>query len=161
MRKVKKLNKNVKATSLDHAIELTEMYAEKKRKPSKVMCELMGVEYKTYRRWMIDGTMPLNKLMQLEHFAECQFISEYLCVFHGDKIVIDIPRGTKGKVTDLAELQAKMAEAVSHLAKFYQNKETADEAIMAINESLSSLAFQRENVQNYSTPELLLGVRDE
>ena len=85
MRNGKRISQKHKATSLDHAIELTEEYAEQYRMPSKRIAELMGVEYKTYRRWMLEGTLPLNRLVTLEHIVGAQFISEYLCVFQGTK----------------------------------------------------------------------------
>lgn len=154
MRKNSRLSKNTKAMSFDHAIELSEMWAEQHRMPSKKVCELMGVEYKTLRRWLIDGTMPLNKLIQYEHLISCQFISEYLCVFHGNKVVIDIPRGNKCSVTDLVQLQTKLAQVVALIASFNEEKSNTDETIASINESLSALVYQRENVKRHETPEL-------
>ena len=114
----------------------------------------MGVEYKTLRRWMIDGTMPLNKLIQYEHLTGSQFISEYLCVFHGNKVVIDIPRGSKCSVADLAQLQTKLAQVVTLIASFNEGKTEAEEAVSGINESLSALVYQCENVKRHETPEL-------
>ena len=157
----KRILKSAKATSLDHAIELTEEFAAQKRMPSKVMCELMGVEYKTYRRWMIDGTMPLNKLFQLERLAGCHFISEYLCVFHGNKIVIDIPRGTKAKVKDIAQLQSELASVITFLADFYHEKSSADATILALTAAISDLAFHRENVVKNENSELGFGEENE
>lgn len=161
MRTAKKIRKSAKATSLDHAIDMTEEFAEQKRMPSKVMCELMGVEYKTYRRWMTDGTMPLNRLIQMERLAGCQFISEYLCVFHGGKIVVDMPRGRKVDLEDVSVLQVALAEAVSSILKFYQGDEDVGDVISKINDGISRLAFQRENVQKNNSPELMFGDDDE
>ena len=161
MRNGKRISQKHKATSLDHAIELTEEYAEQYRMPSKRIAELMGVEYKTYRRWMLDGTLPLNRLVQLEHITNSQFISEYLCVFQGNKVVIDIARGKKSDVVDIAELQAQIAQAMACLAQFYAGKANADDTIAELTASITSLAYQRENVRKVETPELLLGDRDE
>lgn len=161
MRKGTRISKTSKATSLEHAIELAEEYAGQRRLPSKKLCELMGVEYKTLRRWLLEGTMPLNKIIQFEHLAGCQFISEYLCMFHGGKVVIDIPRGSRCTITDLAQLQTQLADVVLLIASFNEGKAGAEETIAAINESLSGLILQRENVKKAETPELSFGDDDE
>lgn len=56
------IRRQPKATSLDHAIELAKRYAKERRLPSKVMADLMGVELKTYYRWLLDNTLPLNRI---------------------------------------------------------------------------------------------------
>ena len=157
MRNNKPISQKNKATSLDDAFELAQEYAKQHCMPPKRIAELMGVEYKTLMRWMIDGTMPLNKLIQFEHFIGCQFISEYICVFQGQKVVVDIPRGKKSNVVDLATLQGQHAQMMLVLSKFYDGNSSIEETISEINESLSNLAYQRENVKKADTPELLLG----
>lgn len=110
---------------------------------------------------MLDGTLPLNRLVTLEHIVGAQFISEYLCVFQGNKVVIDIARGKKSDVVDIAELQAQIAQSMACLAQFYAGKANADDTIAELTASITSLAYQRENVRKVETPELLLGDRDE
>ncbi len=63
-----------KATSLTNAIELTEMAAMQKRMPSKVLAELVSADYNTFRRWMANESLPLNKLIPLERQIGTQFI---------------------------------------------------------------------------------------
>lgn len=92
--------RQAKATSLDHAIELAKRHAKERRLPSKVMADLMGVELKTYYRWLLENTLPLNRIAQFEALTGSRFISEYLSVLHGDRVVIEIPRGRKGKTAD-------------------------------------------------------------
>ena len=94
------IKRQAKATSLDHAIELAKRHAKEQHRPSKVMADLMGVELKTYYRWLLDNTLPLNRIAQFETLTGSRFISEYLSVLHGDRVVIEIPRGRKGKVAD-------------------------------------------------------------
>lgn len=89
------IRRQAKATSLDHAIELAKRHAKERRLPSKVMADLMGVELKTYYRWLLDNTLPLNRIAQFEALTGSRFISEYLSVLHGDRVVIEIPRGRK------------------------------------------------------------------
>lgn len=63
------IRRQPKATSLDHAIELAKRYAKERRLPSKVMADLMGVELKTYYRWLLDNTLPLNRITELGRAA--------------------------------------------------------------------------------------------
>lgn len=155
MRKPGNYNLKVKATDFDNAIYLTKSYAKAKGKPSKVMADLMGVELKTYYRWMTDGTMPLNRVLQFEALAGCHFISEFLCIFHGNKIVIDIPTGKKVKTKDVASLQKLLAVTVSHLSDFYEsNNKEVQVTLESLNQSLSALGFHQRNVQKAGFPEL-------
>ena len=109
--------RQAKATSLDHAIKLAKRHAKERRLPSKVMADLMGVELKTYYRWLLENTLPLNRIAQFEALTGSRFISEYLSVLHGDRVVIEIPRGRKGKTADMAQVQSQTAAALALLAK--------------------------------------------
>ncbi|MEX3629963.1 MAG: hypothetical protein VB138_11300 [Burkholderia sp.] len=52
------------ATSLREAVDRCVTTADANRRPAKVMSDLMGVELKTYYRWLSDLSMPLNRLLQ-------------------------------------------------------------------------------------------------
>jgi hypothetical protein len=127
--------------------------AEKLRRPPKVLADLMGVELKTYYRWLADSSMPLNRLRQFEAFCGCGYISEYLCVA-GGKVVIDIPIGRGASVATLSQAQANSAQAFALLARFYEDKATAEETVEALSVTLSDLAYQRQNVIKHAEPEL-------
>lgn len=148
--------KSIRPTSLDEAVELTTEFAAAHGKPAKRMSDFMGVELKTYYRWLAENSMPLNRVRQFEEFAGASFISEYLCLAHGDKVVINIPAGKKAGVADLAEVQASFAEAIALLARFYQNGEALEETIGALTTTLTQLAYQRSNVLKAGAPELEL-----
>jgi hypothetical protein len=75
------------------------------------------VELKTYYRWLLENTLPLNRIAQFEALTGSRFISEYLSVLHGDRVVIEIPRGRKGKTADMAQVQSQTAAALALLAK--------------------------------------------
>lgn len=158
---MRKSKHNTKATSLDDAILLAKQFAKGNRKPSKVMSDLMGVELKTYYRWLLEHTMPLNRIAQFEALTQTQFISEYLCTLHGDKVVIDIPRGKKGSVIDIAQVQKIAAEAIAMLVRWYADESDANETVVALSQALSVLAYERENVKKADSPELPFGVDDE
>ncbi|MFZ6687541.1 hypothetical protein ACO0K0_07325 [Undibacterium sp. SXout11W] len=152
--------KSVRATCLSEAMELCLEYANEQRRPIKVLADLMGVEVKTLYRWLSDTSMPLNRIRQFETFCGATFLSEYLCLAHGDKVVVAIPSGKKADVTDLAALQGNFAEAITLLARFYQHGEDLEETLAALTETLSQLAYQRGNVLKVGQPELeLFGVQ--
>lgn len=149
--------KSVRPTSLSEAMELCVEYAtEVHRRPIKVLADLMGVEVKTLYRWLAETSMPLNKIRQFETFCGVAYISEYLCLAHGDKIVISIPAGKKAGITDLAEVQSCFAQAILLLARFYQNGEALEDTVSALTTSLTQLAYQRSNVMKAASPELAL-----
>ena len=147
------IRRQAKATSLDHAIELAKRHAKERRLPSKVMADLMGVELKTYYRWLLDNTLPLNRIAQFEALTGSRYISEYLSVLHGDRVVIEIPRGRKGS-TDIAKVQSQTAAAIALLAKWHEDGSGINETIAALTNVLALLAYQRENVKKAETPEL-------
>jgi hypothetical protein len=146
--------KSVRATSLSEALELCVEFSTEQRRPMKVLADLMGVELKTLYRWMADTSMPLNRIRQFEAFCGTSFISEYLCMAHGDKVVVAIPLGKKADVTELAELQGNFSEAITLLARFYQSGDALEDTVAAITKTLSQLAYQRSNVIKVDAPEL-------
>ncbi len=148
--------KSVRAASLSEAMELCLEYAAEQRRPIKVLADLMGVEVKTLYRWLADTSMPLNRIRQFETFSGASFISEYLCMAHGDKVVVSIPAGKKADVTDLADVQGNFAEALTLLSRFYQHGEAIEETVAALTKTLSQLAYQRSNVLKVGQPELEL-----
>lgn len=148
--------KSRRATSLSEAVDMCVDYAAEQRRPTKALADLMGVELKTLYRWLAETSMPLNKVRQFETFCGATFISEYLCMAHGDKVVVDIPMGKKAHVTDLAELQGDIAGAITFLARFYQSGDAVEETVAAITTALSQLAYQRCNVLKAAQPELTL-----
>ncbi len=148
--------KSFRPKTLSEAAEACLEHAAKKGRPAKVMADLMGVELKTLYRWQADTSMPLNRIRQFETFCGASYISDYLCLAHGNKVVIDIPTGKRADITDLAELQGNFAEALALLARFYRDGNGVDETISALTLTLSNLAYQRSNVQKSHQPELSL-----
>lgn len=135
-------------------MQLCVEFASENRKPVKVLADLMGVEIKTLYRWLADTSMPINRVRQFETFCGISFISEYLCLAQGDKVVVAIPAGKKAGVLELSELQGSFAEAVALLVHFYKDGSQPDETITALSSTLTQLAYQRSNVLKASAPEL-------
>lgn len=148
-------NKSV-SSSLDEAIERQQEAANRIGLVPKRMADLMGVEVKTYYRWMADSSMPLNRVRQYETFCKASFISEYLCTAHGNKVVITIPTGKKAKASDLGDMQANFGLVVMLLEQFYRDKVGLPETMAALNDVLSQVAYHRENVMKLAEPELEL-----
>jgi hypothetical protein len=146
--------KSVRPTSLAEAMELCVEYAAAHRRPIKALADLMGADVKTLYRWLAETSMPLNRIRQFETFCGIAFISEYLCLASGDKVVVAIPAGKRAGVLELSELQCTFAEAVALLARFYQDGSCMDETVAAITGTLVHLAYQRSNVLKSAEPEL-------
>jgi hypothetical protein len=146
--------KTVRPTSLAEAMELCIEFAAEKRRPIKVLADLMGIEVKTLYRWLADTSMPLNRVRQFETFCGVAFVSDYLCLAHGDKVVVSIPSGKKPGVSDLALLHGSFADAMALLVRFHQDGIEVDATVQALTETLTQVAFQRNNVMKASAPEL-------
>ena len=148
--------KSVRPSTLSEAMDLCIDFSTEQRRPIKVLADLMGVEAKTLYRWLSDTSMPLNKVRQFEAFCGVTFVSEYLCLAHGDKVVISIPSGKKAGVSELSEVQGAFADAMALLVRFYNSGDAVDETITALTETLTQVAYQRSNVLKAATPELEL-----
>ena len=128
-------------SSLDEAIDRQLEAANKLGLPPKRMADLMGVELKTYYRWAADSSMPLNRVRQFEAFCKASFISEYLCMAHGNRVVIAIPSGRKATPTDLADMQATVTAAIAKLMRFCQDRTGAAETVAELTVALSQMAY--------------------
>lgn len=148
--------KSARPSSLSEAMQLCVEFATENRKPVKVLADLMGIEVKTLYRWLAETSMPINRVRQFEAFCGISFVSEYLCLAHGDKVVVSIPAGKKSSILELSSLQGLFAEAVSFLVRFYQDGSGTDETVAALTETLTQVAYQRSNVLKTSAPELEL-----
>lgn len=148
--------KSVRPTSLSEAMQLCVEFAAENSRPIKVLADLMGVETKTLYRWLADTSMPLNRIRQFESFCRIALISDYLCLAHGDKVVISIPKGKKADVAELAELQGMFAETMALLVRFYKDGRDVESTVQALTKTLTQVAFQRSNVMKSGAPELEL-----
>lgn len=148
--------KSVRPASLGEAMQLSVEFASENNRPIKVLADLMGIETKTLYRWLAETSMPLNRIRQFESFCRIALISDYLCLAHGDKIVIAIPKGKKADVTELADLHGTFAEAMALLVRFYKDGRDVEATVDALSKTLTQVAFQRSNVLKSGSPELEL-----
>lgn len=142
------------ATSLREAVDRCTAAADANRRPAKVMSDLMGVELKTYYRWLSDLSMPLNRVLQFEEFCGVRCVSEYLCIADGRRVVIEIPTGRRPGVATLAALQSAFAEAAAVLCRYYESGDEQAEAIATLTHAMTQAAYHRENVTKDRAPEL-------
>lgn len=149
--------KSLHATSLGEAFELCIDHATGRQRPAKVLADLMGVEVKTLYRWLAENSMPLNRLRQFEEFCGAHYISEYLCLADGRRVVIEIPTGRRPGVAQLSNLQSAFAEAAAVLCRYYSAGHEQSEAVAALTHAMTQAAYHRENVAKDRTPELPLG----
>jgi hypothetical protein len=96
----------------------------------------------------------MNRIRQFEEFCGITLVSEYLCMAHGNKVVVAIPAGKKTEVADLAELQGTFADAMALLVRFYKNGADMDATVQALTVTLTQVAYQRINVLKAAAPEL-------
>ncbi|RQY36566.1 hypothetical protein DF116_20455 [Burkholderia stagnalis] len=146
--------KSLHATSLSEAFELCVEHAAGRRRPAKVLADLMGVEVKTMYRWLAETSMPLNRVRQFEEFCGARFVSEYLCIADGHRVVIEIPTGRRPRVTDLASLQSAFADAAAVLCRYYESGHEQAEAVTALTHAMTQAGYHRENVTKDRAPEL-------
>lgn len=149
--------KPMHAITLRDANEMCIAAAAARRRPAKVMSELMAVELKTYYRWMSDLSMPLNRLFQFEEFCGARYISEHLCVADGQRIVIDIPTGRRPSIADIAQLQRVFADAAAALCHYYESGDERDAVITSLTTAITQAAYHRANVAKDRAPELPFG----
>lgn len=100
--------------------------------------------------------MPLNRIRQFETFCGIAYVSEYLCLAHGNKVVVSIPAGKKAGVCELSEVQGTFADAMALLVRFYNSGDAVDETITALTNTLTQVAYQKANVLKAAAPELEL-----
>jgi hypothetical protein len=150
----KRTKKYLHATSLSEAFDLCVDHAAGQRRPAKVLADLMGIELKTLYRWLAETSMPLNRIRQFEEFCGVRYVSEYLCVADGRRVVIEIPSGRRPGITELSNLQSSFADAAAALCRYYDTGSEQQVAIVALTHAMTQTAYHRENVAKDHTPEL-------
>lgn len=149
--------KRVRATSFRQAIELCKDHArEVRRIKVERIAELMGLpDHFALYKWIQTGRIPGILIRPFEHACGCTFITDFLGA-SAHKLVIDIPTGKRANDIDIAELQARLSEAMSSLIRFYQGGANAEETEATLTGVMADLAFHRENVHRAAQPELQL-----
>jgi hypothetical protein len=147
--------KRVQPRDLRDAMDLCVEYAKAKNNRSiDTIADLMGLASKwTLYKWMQEASLPSRLIKPFEHACGIDFVSRWLVV-SGGKLVIEIPKGRKGKPDDIQSLQAATHEAVGALIKFYADQADTDATLAALQTALERMAWHKGNVEKYRQPEL-------
>jgi len=147
--------KTVQPLDLRNAMELCLEYAKAKHNRSvDTIADLMSLASKwTLYKWIQEASMPAKSIKGFEHACGIDYVSRWLVVSSG-KLVIEIPKGRKGKADDIQELQLATNEAVGALLKFYTDQSDAEATLAAIQTALERMAWHKVNVEKYRQPEL-------
>jgi len=147
--------KTVQPLDLRNAMELCLEYAKAKHNRSvDTIADLMSLASKwTLYKWIQEASMPAKSIKGFEHACGIDYVSRWLVVSSG-KLVIEIPKGRKGKADDIQELQLATNEAVGALLKFYTDQSDAEATLAAIQTALERMAWHKGNVEKYRQPEL-------
>lgn len=143
-----------RAISLEHAFELCEDTASARRRPAKVMAELMGVSRATYGRWTTECEMPANRIRQFETLCGATYVSEWLAMAGGERIVVDIPSGRAATAVDVNRLQALLTDAVGLIIRHAEGDTDPATAVAAILAGQAGLAWHKANIEKHAQPEL-------
>lgn len=131
---------------------------EKHNRSIDRIADLMGLANKwVLYKWLESGRMPAILIRPFEAACGIDLVTRYIG-HSANKMLIEIPTGKKVTATDLNELQASFAGAVSLLVEFYERKNGSDEALSALTGLLEDVAWHRKNVQEHLQPGLELEV---
>lgn len=148
----------LRPVSLAHAFELCGDHAsEVLRRPAKVMADLMATPLSTYYRWISECEMPVNRIRQFETLSGVTFVSDWLALADGSRMVVAMPTGRGASAEDVAELQRVTADATALLVNCYARRADLETTREAMDLVLVGWAFHRANVMKLAAPELDFG----
>ena len=148
--------KTAQPRDLRDAMDLCVSYARDKHNRSiDTVAELMGEVNKwTLYKWMQEASLPLRLVKPFEHACGIDYVSRWLVISGGNKLVIDIPKGRQGTPEDIQALQVVSHDAIGLLIKFYAQQATIEETQAALQTALERMAWHKGNVEKYRQPEL-------
>lgn len=148
--------KNVRATSLVHALRLCKEYGQDRKKLSvERIADLMGVSYDSLYKWLGTGRMPANLVPSYEHACGCHFVTDWYAAMSG-RLVVPMPTGRSSGQVELLAVNSSCAEALQLLTNFYANPAQAEAAatLQALRTHLEQVAYHHNNVARCAEPEL-------
>ena len=148
-------------SNLRQALEGCKDYAREKRNLSvERIAEQMGLSdhYLLYK-WLQTGRMPANMIPPFELACGADFVTRWMAMRNGH-LVISIPSGQAARPEDMQVVQSLLNDTLGVLMKFYAGRADAESTLEALNNSISELAWHRENVAKSRDPELDFGGED-
>jgi len=132
----------------EHGIEKHGMSVER-------LADFMGTTVDTLYKWLGNGRMPTNQVMQYEHLTGKPFISQYLA--HSQNyLLVKMPSGRQAEHKEVVQLNIFMQQVVSELLSFYSNELAAEQVLGSIKTLMQDLAHQQKNIAQYKQPSLAL-----
>lgn len=151
--------KNVRATSLVHALRLCKEFAQDRRNLSvERIADLMGASHDMLYKWLGTGRMPANLLPAYEHACGCHYVTDWFAAT-ANRLVVPMPTGRSAAQDDLLAVNSSCAAALTLLTTFYANPAQADAAatLQALRTHLEQVAYHHHNVTRCVEPELEFG----
>lgn len=149
--------KNVRATSLRHALELCKDHGREKRNLSvERIAELMGLaDHWVLYKWISEGRMPAVMIPAFEATTGASFVTQWLASSSGH-LVIPIPTGRQCDEQDIQELQALLHATTGALMQFYAGSTEAEPTLASIKNAMEALGWHHGNVSAFEQPQLEL-----
>lgn len=148
--------KNLRATSMVHALRLCKEYGQAKRNLSvERIADRMGATHDSLYKWLATGRMPAILVPAFELVCGCHYVSEFLAAT-ADRMVVPMPTGRAAAGTELLDMNSNCAAALQLLTAFYAAPQAADTeaTLAALRQHMEQVAFHHHNVARYATPEL-------
>ncbi|TWC74425.1 hypothetical protein FBY10_101115 [Pseudomonas sp. SJZ103] len=149
--------KNVRPTSLRHALELCKDFAiDAHNKSVQRIADEMGLpDHWALYKWLQTGRMPANLIRPYERVCNCDFVTRWIAASAG-RLTIEMPTGRNCTAQDTQVLQELLTTAAGKLLAFYAKNSEADETLAAIQAAMEGLAWHRGNVSQSQHPQLEL-----
>lgn len=149
--------KNVRPTSLRHALELCKDFAiDAHNKSVQRIADEMGLpDHWALYKWLQTGRMPANLIRPYERVCNCDYVTRWIAASAG-RLTIEMPTGRHCTAQDTQVLQELLTTAAGKLLAFYAKNSEADETLAAIQAAMEGLAWHRGNVSQTQHPQLEL-----
>lgn len=146
-------------TSLRAAVDESLAYAKEAHNlgVEQIAERLQYGSYWTLYKQLADLNLKITQVRAFEHACGIDLISRYLAASAG-RVVIEVPAGRTTSAEDMQALQMNINTAVGALLAFYAGRADAEATLGAVTESLTELAWHRENVRKHASPELQLEI---
>ncbi|EIK73275.1 hypothetical protein PseBG33_3503 [Pseudomonas synxantha BG33R] len=149
--------KNVRPTSLRHALELCKDFAiDAHNKSVQRIADEMGLpDHWALYKWLQTGRMPANLIRPYERVCNCDYVTRWIAASAG-RLTIEMPTGRNCTAQDTQALQELLTTAAGKLLAFYAKNSEAEETLTAIQAAMEGLAWHRGNVSQTQHPQLEL-----
>lgn len=149
--------KNVRPTSLRHALELCKDFAiDAHNKSVQRIADEMGLpDHWALYKWLQTGRMPANLIRPYERVCNCDYVTRWIAASAG-RLTIEMPTGRNCTAQDTQALQELLTTAAGKLLAFYAKNSEAEETLASIQAAMEGLAWHRGNVNQTQHPQLEL-----